>query len=190
MAVWIYMRLDKKKIIALILIITIMIGFILTAHFKYKKPEPKEIDKPAQKSQLFVRPIATKKAEGMPLDSRKKAYSKSLHEGSAVFAGPYRIEAVIYKNSDKQAFYGLYIDNSMAMPVMPKGTAVTFKYKGKEIPLKLLKNGFLFGMGEVPSLPAELSIYGTINNKKFNTILKVENFRTKPITRFPENEEE
>lgn len=104
-----------------------------------------------------------------------------MHEGSAVFIGPYRVELAIYNHKNQAAIYGVFIDNSLAMPALPKGTKINIKYDQTIISLLPLKNGLLANQGKVPKLPAKFSIFGTLNNKKFSTTLEVSNFREKII---------
>lgn len=168
----------------------IMIGFFLftvlilagTALYVFNKKNKTEL-KPVPKGSLYVREIPSYYAKEAKTEESKRFYSKSIHEGQAVHVGAYRIELVVYKRNEKKAIYGVFIDNSQSKPIIPKGTKININLNGIMTPMKVFKNGFLFAIGDIPSLPKNFILNGEINNKSFSTSIEIKEFRKKPISK-------
>lgn len=165
-----------KKIVLLIFAIALVVGAVFYFNKNDKiQPKPPEL---GNKDQLYIRQIDEKKALTQPLDIRKKVYQKSLHGGSAVFVGPYRVELAIYNHENKTAIYGVFIDNSLAMPALPKGSKINIKFDNQNISLIALKDGLMANQAPLPkSLPVKVIVFGTLNNKNFSTNLEISKYR-------------
>ena len=101
-----------------------------------------------------------------------------MHGGSAVFVGPYRVELAIYNHQNKTAIYGVFIDNSLAMPALPKGSKINIKFDNQNISLIALKDGLMANQAPLPkSLPVKVTLFGTLNHKNFSTTLEISKYR-------------
>lgn len=171
-----------KKIIlfCIFLIMIIISGFFLIKYFKKNNLDANKINISKEK-ELYIRPILEYKQNTQSLDIKKEIYKESLHEGSAIFAGPYRLELSVFNYENKTAIYGLFIDNSLAMPTLPKGTEIELLINNKPLKLIAIKNGLLANQGDLCKLPCSIKVGGTINNKKINTTLKVIKYRKEII---------
>lgn len=172
-----------KKITLLILSLAslIVLGLGIYLWINKSKVDPLAEPEPQlSNNDYFVQSIEHIKKSKKPLDSNNLAFSESLHEGSAIFVGPYRLELAIEKK-EQQALFALFIDNTLAQPIYPKGTEVIVLNGNEKIRLHALRSGLMANTGAFPDLNKKIQVYGTINGKNFNIILKVNKYRNKPV---------
>lgn len=91
------------------------------------------------------------------------------------------MELSIYNHQNKTAIYGVFLDNPLAQPALPKNTEINIKHGDKVISLIAIKNGLLANQAELPKLPAKFTVFGKINNKTFTTSIEVTSYREKMI---------
>ena len=173
-----------RKILLIILILAglVVIFALLNSGQKNERKTNPLFSRP---NQLKAKLIDSKKSISKNLDIEKRVYSESLHGGRAVFIGPYRAELALYRDDNKgNVAVGLFLANTLGMPVYPKNTKVFLILKDKtEKEMQVVKNGFLLAEMEDFSLPADIGLIGTLNGKKFSVNIKINSFRKEIINK-------
>lgn len=177
-----------KKIIILISLLGL---FILAGTLLFKKSSEVEIPKESTPEELYNTntPDFYKKRFGStpPSNFNNKALKDSLHEGTAVFVGNFRLELSVSKINDKYFLLSLHMENSQAYPITPKDTEIKVKIDHEEIKLIPVANGLFVNQANVFKLPQTVAIYGKIRKDVFSTELTLTSLSKKGLAELPLN---
>ena len=178
-----------KKIIILIFLMGL---FILAGSLLFKASAPPVVtpEAPAPEELYNVSsPEFYKKRFGNtpPSNFNNQALKDSLHEGTAVFIGNFRLELSVSKINEKYNLISLHMKNSKAYPITPKDTEIKVKINNEEIRLIPVDNGLFVNQSNKFSLPQKVVIYGKIRGSVFTTELTLNNFYKNGLNELPIN---
>lgn len=180
-----------KKLVLLLLVLAVGLGFFLKISKKAINPEPldrKNIALLKRADELLIRHIDEGPKEINTLQD--KANQKSLHEGVAAWAGVYRLElAVNPMAKNRKVLLGLYINNSIGQQLSPKNTSIYIQpvlddgSVGEKVRhLRALGDGLFVTIDKYPQkMPQNYLLSGELNGKKFSITFNITNFRQHEI---------